>query len=132
MGRQFPPPGAKDVPSYERILNVVFNIHMTGSLNQLEIVFLSEGVARAAVAWALPGARMGLGFPASSTTRASGAVHGGGPLSAGGVRATREGEMVEGATLVFTPLGAARTGDDICAPICALFIPIFGGSLPPQ
>ena len=38
----------------KRNLNVVFNIHVTGSSNQLEIVFLSEGEARAAMVWALP------------------------------------------------------------------------------
>lgn len=55
MDRRFPSPGVKHVPSYERMLNVVFNIHMTYSSNQLEIVLLSEGEARAAVVWAVPG-----------------------------------------------------------------------------
>ena len=36
-------------------MNVVFNIHRTGSSNRLEIVFLSEGEALAAVVRALPG-----------------------------------------------------------------------------
>ena len=47
---------------------------------------------------------MGRGFPASSNTRASAAVRGGGRLSPGGGRAAREGEEVEGATPVFEPL----------------------------
>ena len=47
---------------------------------------------------------MGPGFPASSTTRASGAVGGSGCLSPGGDGAAREGEEMEGATPVFEPL----------------------------
>ena len=44
--------GDKDVAHEKRNLNVVLNIHMThmtGSLNQLEIVFLSDGDPRATV-----------------------------------------------------------------------------------
>ena len=81
---------------------------------------------------ALPGNPYGTGFPASSPTRASGAVRGALPSRPARRRAAREGEEVEGATPLFAPRGAARTGDDICASICALFIPSFGGSLPPQ
>ena len=41
--------GVKQMAHEKRNLNVVFNIHMTGSSNQLEIVFLSEGGVLAAV-----------------------------------------------------------------------------------
>ena len=45
----------------KRPLNVIFNIHITQSSNQREIVFLSEGEARAAVVWAVPGNPHGTG-----------------------------------------------------------------------
>lgn len=44
MSRQFPSPGGKDVAHEKRNLNVNFNIHISWSSNQLEIVFLSEDV----------------------------------------------------------------------------------------
>ena len=44
------PPGVKHMAHEKRNLNVIFNIHTTWSSNQLEIVLLSEGEARAAVA----------------------------------------------------------------------------------
>ena len=50
MDRRFPPPGGKHVRHEKRNLNVGFNMHLTGSSNQLEIVFLSEGEALAVVA----------------------------------------------------------------------------------
>ena len=41
--RRFPPLGVEDVAHENGNLNVIFNIHMTRSSSQLEIIFLSEG-----------------------------------------------------------------------------------------
>ena len=61
MGRQFPSSGGKEVAHEKRPLNIIFNIHITRSSNQLEIVVLSKGEARAAVVWAVPGNPHGTG-----------------------------------------------------------------------
>ena len=42
-------------------MNVIFNIHTACSSNHLKLVFLSEGEARAAVVWAVPGNPHGTG-----------------------------------------------------------------------
>ena len=91
-------------------MNVIFNIHMTGSLNQLEIVFLSEGEALAAVVWALPENPHGTGVSRVLNNKGKRGCARRGPLSPGGVRAAREGEKVEGATPLFWPLVRHREG----------------------
>ena len=108
-------------------MNVIFNIHITCSSNQLEIVFLSEGEARAAVVQALPENPHGTGFSASSTTKASGAVPRAAPFRTAQRRAAREGGIVEGATPLFTPPGAARRGESNFILNFTLTLPFSGG-----
>ena len=88
----------------KRTLNVIFNIHMTGSSNQLEIVFLSEGEALAAVVQALPGNPHGTGVSHVLNNEGNRGCARRGSFSPGGDRAAREGEKVEGATPFFWPL----------------------------
>ena len=93
----------------------------------------SEGGALAAVVSVLPGKPYwkrvgtdspGLMRPSEASLRLAR------PPSPGAAARRARGVLVVGATPVFAPRGAARTGDDICAPICALFIPSFGGVAP--
>ena len=62
---------------------------------------LSEGEARTAVVWDVPENPHGTGFPAFSTRGANGAVPGAVPSRPVRRGVAQEGEMVEGATLIF-------------------------------
>ena len=89
-------------------LNVVFNIHRTGASNRLEIVLLSEGEARLAVVWALPGNPYGTGVSGVLNNKGQRGCARRGPLAPGRRRAAREGEMVEGATLYLSETAFAQ------------------------
>ena len=84
-------------------LNVIFNIHMTRSSKQLEIVFLSEGAARAAAVRAVPGNPHGTGVSRVLNNTDKQGCDRRGSLSPGSSARRTRGVMVVRATF-FEPL----------------------------
>ena len=131
IDRRFPPPGVKHVAHEKRNLNVIFNIHMTGSSNRLEIVFLSEGEARAAVVQAVPGNPHGTGISrVLNNTGKRGRARRRPPLGRRRSRRTRGGDG-GGSDPHFLDAGAAPGRGRWCTPKSTTSPPLFGGSLTP-
>ena len=112
----------------KRPLNVIFNIHITRSSNQLEIDFLPEGAARAAVVWTTPGHPHGTGVPrVLNNTSKRRCARRRSPLVRRRSRRTREGGS--GGSPLYLAAGAApgrasvdRVPDTLCTPLAGRFL----------